>query len=70
VDQLAATIEHGLSVLEQHADFMDHFRRPDASAELFIGYFGRVGSTLDWSLLARLGRLRIDLAMDVYEASD
>ena len=53
VDPLAATIEHGLSVLEQHAEFMDHFLRPDASAELFVGYFGRVGSTLNWSLLCK-----------------
>ncbi len=58
---------HGL--LELHSDYLKHFAATGGQIEYFIGWFTTDvsgGDTLSWDLLARLSKLKISLALDVY----
>jgi hypothetical protein len=65
---LAAHLRRLLDFIEPRLDRLDTLRET-CRVDLFCGFAsesGQGGTTLDSALLARLGRLRLDLTMDLY----
>src|SRR5688572_19252874 len=63
-ERLASAIEKLTAELEPHEAFFHRIRSEGGSVEFFIGWFieGMAGEEFGYELLARLGRLQIDLS--------
>lgn len=70
-EELSETLRRSVDFLEQHKDLFNKIRSQGGRAEFFIGWFstGNTGDTLPYELLAKLGALKIDLALDVYDGA-
>jgi hypothetical protein len=65
---LSRSLRRVCDQLKHHADFLSGIRRTGGRVELFVGWFSgfNSGDVFDHQLLRDLGRLGIDLALDVY----
>lgn len=71
-EELEETLCTDLDHLERHSEFFTQLTLEGGSAEYFIGWFsGRnSGTELSAPLLARLGRLGVQLSLDIYGSID
>ena len=71
-EDLASDVARLTAQLEPHAAFFHRIRSEGGSVEFFIGWFieGMAGEEFGYELLARLGRLQIDLSFDLYGSDD
>ena len=65
---LAKRLDEFSRMLTKHESFLKRLRSTGGRSEFFVGWFVKPnsGEIFDRELLARLSRLQIDLAMDVY----
>jgi hypothetical protein len=67
---LPSFIRRTVEDLKPHDSFFRHIRDTGGSVECFIGLFAdsvNIGVTLTYDLMAALGSLGIDLALDIYD---
>jgi hypothetical protein len=67
-EQLHEALERAADDLMIHADVFDGVRNDGGRIEFFVGWFseGNTGNTLPFPLFIKLGRMKIDLSLDVY----
>jgi hypothetical protein len=70
---LPAFVNRTVDELKPHDAFFRHIRNTGGSVEFFVGLFAEsanIGMTLPHHLMAELGAMGIDLALDIYDYKD
>ena len=70
---LPAFISRTAEELKPHAALFRHIRDTGGSVEFFVGLFAdsvNIGITLPHDLMAKLGVMGIDVALDIYDYKD
>jgi len=70
--RLVSALHEALDKLELHESFLKRIRDEGGRAEFFVGWYikSQAGEDFDQSLLSRLTKLQIDLALDNYHDPD
>lgn len=70
---LMAFVGRTVEELKPHVTFFRHLRDTGGSVEFFVGLFAdgvNIGMILPHDLMAELGAMGIDLALDIYDYKD
>ncbi|WP_422015300.1 DUF4279 domain-containing protein [Roseateles sp.] len=71
-EDIEAFLDQTLLNLEAHEEFFLNLKKSGVRLELFVGWYsaGNTGAIFESEVLSKLGKLGIDLAMDVYGESE